>query len=253
MPRANQCGLQRPQCEQCIKANRPCGGYQRDRIFIVGPGSSYQAKKEPSKQPSANGKREFTRNQQPNGFDNSSKPLPFSSPGLIPSTKDLPDLSNTLVPHAAFRQQLLSTFIDGYIPSTRLGPDGQKHWLCMLPELPTLTKALETSTMAICTARWGREIDNPALTKESLNLYTQGLRELQTALWDPELMYKDETLGACMALATYEIMECPSDSRQAYVSHQQGCAKLIQLRGPEAHSSGLGHQIFLTFRIQGVS
>lgn len=79
----------------------------------------------------------------------------------------------------------------------------------MLPELPTLTKALETSTMAICTARWGREIDNVALIKESLNLYTQGLRQLQIALWDPELMYKDETLGACMALAMYEVMECP--------------------------------------------
>lgn len=193
---------------------------------------------------------DFTRNQQPNDFDRTTKP---SSPELKPSTKDLPDLSNSLIPHTAFRQQLLSKFIDGYIPITRLGANGQNSWLHMLPELPTLTKALEISIMAVCTARWGREIDNLALIKESLNLYTQGLRQLQIALCDSELRYKDETLGACMALAMYEVMECPSDSRHAYVTHQQGCARLVQVRGPEAHSSGLGHQIFLSFRIHSVS
>lgn len=107
--------------------------------------------------------------------------------------------------------------------------------------------------MALCTAKLGRSSEDTWLVKESLKLYTQGLRQLQNALWDPDLMYKDGTLAACMALAMYEIMECPSESKAAYASHQQGCAKLIQLRGAEAHSSGLGHQIFLTFRVHGVS
>ena len=107
--------------------------------------------------------------------------------------------------------------------------------------------------MAICTAKLGRKSDNLSMVKESLNLYTQGLQQLQKALWDPSLMYKDETLGACMALALYEVIECPMESRRAYVTHQQGCAKLVQLRGAEAHSSGFGHQIFLSFRVQAVS
>ena len=28
------CGLEKPQCAQCIKSKRICGGYERDRIFI---------------------------------------------------------------------------------------------------------------------------------------------------------------------------------------------------------------------------
>ena len=122
----------------------------------------------------------------------------------------------------------------------------------MLPTLPMLTSALETSIMAVCTAKFGRRYKDSRLVDESLKLYTRGLRQLQSALWDPRLMYHDETLGACMALAMYEIFECPSDSRRAYVSHQQGLAKLVHLRGAKAHASGLGHQIFLAFRVQAV-
>ena len=101
-------------------------------------------------------------------------------------------------------------------------------------------------------ANLGRENDDLALVKESLHLYTRGLYEMQIALWDPKQMYKDETLGACMALAMYELFECPAENRRAYASHQDGCAKLVELRGAEAHASGLAHQIFLTFRRQSV-
>jgi hypothetical protein len=86
-----------------------------------------------------------------------------------------------------------------------------------------------------------------------MKLYGQGLRELQHALWSPKLMYKDETLAACMALAMYEVVECPAQSRGGWVTHSNGCARLIQLRGAEAHTSNLGHHLFLSSRIQCVS
>lgn len=107
--------------------------------------------------------------------------------------------------------------------------------------------------MALCMARLGRENNHLDFIRESLRLYTRGLYEMQKALWDPQLMYSDETLGACMALAMYELVECPAANRRAYASHQDGCAKLVELRGAEAHGSGLGHQIFLAFRRQSVS
>ena len=122
----------------------------------------------------------------------------------------------------------------------------------LVPELPTPTKALDISTMAFCMASLGRRNDDLVMLKDSLGLYVQGLHEVQRALWDPQLIYRDETLAACMALAIYEQFECPAANRRAHASHHDGIAKLIELRGAEAHSYGLGHQIFLAFRTHNV-
>lgn len=156
-------------------------------------------------------------------------------------------------PHAPNRIQLLNQFLHSYVPLAQLGPMEERPWLLSVNSLPEPTKALEVAIMAISTARLGRLNADPFMIREGLRLYTLGLSEVQKALWDPELMYKDETLAASMALAMYELSECPSESKQGYVSHQKGCARLVQLRGAKAHTSGLGHRVFLNFRFQGVS
>lgn len=66
-------------------------------------------------------------------------------------------------------------------------------------------------------------------------------------------MYRDETLAACMALAMYEMMECPSGDKSGYMSHCNGLNTLVRLRGPNAHVEGLGHRVFLAFRVHAVS
>lgn len=106
--------------------------------------------------------------------------------------------------------------------------------------------------MALALAKLGDLYHDPALTHESLKLYNHGLRQLQKALWDPDLMFHDHTLTSCIALATYEMSQCPNQSKDAYISHTSGCAKLVQLRGPEAHMDGLAHHVFIHFRTQGV-
>lgn len=128
----------------------------------------------------------------------------------------------------------------------------QGNWICAIAELPTLTPALEATILSVCTARLGRLKNDQSLIQESLKLYTQGLSELQRALKNPKLMYSDETLAACMSLTMYEVTECPSKTGYGYIYHHMGCARLIELRGAEAHNKGLGHQVFLAFRIHGV-
>lgn len=160
-------------------------------------------------------------------------------------------------PQCAYRQQLLNEFLCRCIPvadqtTRRQGSRKGNGWLALLAESPASTRALETSIAAVCVASLGRQHDDLGLVKESLKYYGQGLRELQKALWDPKLMYKNETLAACMALFTYEIIECPGESRLGLISHTDGCARLIQLRGAEAHCSILGHELFLAFRLDGV-
>jgi hypothetical protein len=107
--------------------------------------------------------------------------------------------------------------------------------------------------MAMCLGKLGDFGNDRTLSHESLKLYHRGLHELQRALSDPNQMYDDQTLASSIALASYELSQCPTDSMDAYLSHTSGCAKLIQLRGPEAHTQGLGHQVFVHYRAQGVS
>ncbi|KAL9608092.1 MAG: hypothetical protein Q9167_007054 [Letrouitia subvulpina] len=167
------------------------------------------------------------------------------------------DSTSTILPsnsspsaYASYRQQLFSLFLDCYFPRDVL--EQQKPWFAQLFELSSPTKAVEFSTMAVCSAKLGRLNDDRILSQESLSLYAQGLKELQKALWNNKLMHSDETLAACMALAMYELMECPAGDRYGYVSHQNGCARMIQLRGAKAYRTGIGHKIFQTFRLQNI-
>lgn len=162
------------------------------------------------------------------------------------------DPNQEIAPHAMYRQQLLSTFLRQLLPKTDSEFAGERSWLALVPEISMPTKALEVSTTALCMVSIGRRNEDLVLVQQSLSLYVQALREIQIALWDPHSMHKDDTLGACMALAMYELLGCPDASRRAYVSHQDGMAKLVELRGPEAYTSGFGHQIFLGFRKQNV-
>jgi len=115
-----------------------------------------------------------------------------------------------------------------------------------------MTTALEVAIMAMCLAKLGDVHHDRSLTHESLKLYYRGLHQLQKALWDPDLMYHDQTLAACMAMAGYEMIRCPNESKHGYVSHTTGCERMIKLRGAEAHTDGLAHEIFIHYRVQGV-
>ena len=106
--------------------------------------------------------------------------------------------------------------------------------------------------MALCVAKIGDYNHDKRLSYEGLRLYSRALFELQKALADPELIYHDHTLAACSLLSQFEISQCPQDSVRAYLQHMEGCEKLVQMRGPERHVEGLGHKLFLLFRVQAV-
>ncbi len=59
----------------------------------------------------------------------------------------------------------------------------------------------------------GRATNNDTLAVEGFRKYGQALRELQRALWDEALMYRDETLAACNALVLYEVRLCSYQKR----------------------------------------
>jgi hypothetical protein len=155
-----------------------------------------------------------------------------------------------------YRQQIICEFLYSFEPKTlqprtpivKTTSDAWKNWFTMLPSHSDFTTALEATVLAICTAKLGRVNNDPALVHESLKFYIQGLWELQKALYNPDLMYKDETAASCMALIGYEVLECPDNTIKAWANHVHGCARLFEARGPGAYTSEFGHELFLAFR-----
>ena len=125
--------------------------------------------------------------------------------------------------------------------------------MAMVLDLPQPTKALEFTAFAVCLSRTAYTSGCPddALIHESRKLYGLGLHALRRALADPKLVCNDEILVACLLLAMYEVFECPSKGRSGYLSHYDGCAKLIQMRGPHAHKEGFAHAAYCVFRVMG--
>jgi hypothetical protein len=160
-------------------------------------------------------------------------------------------------PRNAFREKLVSLFLDYHLPrelvdSARQAVE-QRNWLLLVLELPTLTPALENAVLALCTVRLGRYNDHKALVYESLSLYTSSLRELRLAVLNPTTRCDEQTIAACMALTTYEVLECPGRTVEGYTSHYNGTMKLVQLRGANAHNSGLARSVFQSLRRHSVS
>ncbi|GAE00157.1 hypothetical protein CPC735_047590 [Paecilomyces variotii No. 5] len=241
------CDLQRPQCSQCIKSNRVCTGYQRKRIFIF---HRETQQKDHGSASCSSTSPEARSTTSPCQEGNPAMSSHSRGRRAFPRTRNqiASFQSNANLSPIAYRKQIFNAYLCSHIPPSQLQSLGTL-WTALVPELVSPTEALETSSLALATSKLGRLNDDPVLTRESLRLYTLALRQLQKALWDPALMYKDETLAACMALAMYEIMECPSGDQQGYMSHCDGLDKLVQLRGPEAHIEGLGHHVFLAFRV----
>lgn len=155
---------------------------------------------------------------------------------------------------AVYREQILGEFMSSYLSArpqalndTTYGERIPPNWLTLLSSMPDLTTALEATIIAVCISKLGRINNDLNLVRESLKFYTQGLSELQKALWDPKLMYRDETLVACMLLIIYEVAECPQNTINGWQNHMKGCAMLAQLRGPKAYGSEFGHYLFLSF------
>ena len=244
-----QCDQQKPSCIQCSRLGLECLGYERETIFIAAHGipkeDSWQAREtlRASRQKTTAEVTPLTQaltNGHPSG---SRLDLLRQSP---------PVLEWCPSPSRAYRQQLLRTYISKFSPSQGARYSESILWITLLPAISHRSLPLEAVCMALCTGRLGRDDGNQQLTHNSLRFYTQALRGLRQDLSNPDAVYKDETLGACMALAMYEFLEVPLGTHEGYDRHHAASGKLIRLRGPEAHASGPGHHLFLSYRARDV-
>lgn len=232
-----RCSLERPQCTNCVKSNRLCTGYQRERVFLVnqteykGPQTAKSGSFSPANRPTQSKTLDvpvWKQKQKP------SRHTLGQAPSIIP----------------AHRQQLLAAWLNASLPSRSVTGPNFTPWTAYLAHLPSHTPALATAITAVTLSRLAAlaSPDDRTLQHRSLAAYTTGLWQLQKALWSHTEMYLDDTLAACLLLALYELMECPGGNHIGYVTHQDGAARLVQLRGPERHREGFGHALFVAYR-----
>jgi hypothetical protein len=154
------------------------------------------------------------------------------------------------------RDQFLARFIDRQLPSCILTSghlNDHRKWLLRLPDMPSLTPAMEHAILALSTAALEKDGGLGNRQGQSLKLYTRGLYELQRAIDDPKLRLDDQTLVACVLLGMFEFSECPGRTVSAYMRHYQGAMALLKLRGPGQHIGGLAHDVFQVLRMHTVS
>ena len=212
-----QCSLEKPQCRTCVKASRVCLGYQRETIFIHDSRTSGGASKGYRKSQQVN-KVVIPPKKGDTWFDSIGEVEEAPRFGLSATA-----ITKTMAPstHSVYSQQIFGNFLSSSTSKSRSsnksGNSLTGSWFERIPTLPGMTTALEISFLAICTAMMGRAKGDNVMVRESLRLYTRGLRELQRALWSPALMYLDETSAACVALILYEIVECPNQVRLSFL------------------------------------
>jgi hypothetical protein len=178
----------------------------------------------------------------------------LSAPSSKTRARPSPPIPVQVGQRDAFREQFFSLFFEytSASPQNAGSPAIGSNWLLDVLRLPTLSPALENATLAVCTARLGKRDDRSVLVQQSLRLYTQGLRAFAREVGDVSRQKNEQTLAASMVMMMYEVSECPGGSPDGYQAHYDGTMKLLELRGPEAHQSGLAHSVLQSFRVHNV-
>lgn len=153
----------------------------------------------------------------------------------------------------AMQQQLLSYALYHFSAQPPTDVALLQTWIPTLQQFAMSPSPLKASPLACCAAWIARSDFNSSMTDFSRLLYAEGLREVRTALRVPGAILDDETLGACLSLAAFEVFECPAQCRAAYQWHRRASVNLVRMRGPRLHQFGLGHELFLAVRLHGVS
>ncbi|KIW73486.1 hypothetical protein PV04_01600 [Phialophora macrospora] len=243
------CDGSRPSCARCTKGNRVCGGYQRERHF---------------KNLSALDRDTLlTRTQPLTSLTDLRTINTRSADDVTPCTTPDTDDSATsksqklqCTRHALSSSEFVN-FLDNYIPRQHAelqnGHSVQFSWLQAIDPSQGNGVSLDLAIMALSLVCLGRKHGDESLRREGTANYGRALHRLQDILSHHSLLLEEQTLASCIALCTFELLEVSGDNTGGWVSHVEGIARLIQLRGPESHVDGLSHRLFLEFRSTSIT
>lgn len=254
---SKQCDHSRPKCYGCTSKDRDCR-YPDAFTFVVNdPGSHRTVYRKHSPDRLLNLANDLSTSESASDLNTTielseaptalciTQRAPFACTPVLSIPQHVSNIS-------AMQQQLLSYALYHFSPQPSAEIALVQTWIPTLQQFATSSTPLKASSLACCAAWVARTDLNPSMTDFSRHLYAKGLQEVRTALRAPAAFLDDETLGACLALAAFEVFECPDQCRAAYQWHRRASVNLVQMRGAKRHREGLGHELFLAVRLHGV-
>ncbi|OHE96244.1 hypothetical protein CORC01_08462 [Colletotrichum orchidophilum] len=266
-----KCDEAKPFCMRCTKSKRHCPGYGP---VIRDPSKSYADKLKKMRTNST----DSTNSTDMFYVDSSTKPK-NGSPGyccdwktsespptrrhsspfkigtregdLIEWFKNIPGgLTNPLDEQASCL--FLSEFVNVPLTSTARGYYAfLPHFLGRGDISVCLSMAFKATSMAALAMRQSKGARGPALLRAQEH-HVAALRAVGQAIADPEEIDSDQTLGAVLMLAFYEVL-MSKDSMKEYISHLKGAAKIVQVRGQKCLETDEGREMFAMTRNQCMS
>ncbi|OAA45018.1 Zn(2)-C6 fungal-type DNA-binding domain protein [Metarhizium rileyi] len=241
-----KCDETRPTCKQCVKARRTCPGYRDlDKPHpISGEGNERPQVPDKSQHAAAKSLAPSSKRNDESSSDGTVASYPRSSsersikpPPPIPvyELASCHFISNyILIP----RRGLATTrgFLDFVLPLLK-APEPSQHFLY----------AFQACSLASLNNRVGTGND---FDKEALGCYTKALASTFSALKDPVLTRRDDTLAAILLLGLFENITAKTLGMLAWSSHIEGAVQLVKSRGQEQLQSKIGLDLFMAVRTQ---
>ena len=260
-----QCDQETPLCGNCRKSNRICTGYTRRLGFVISQDAASHGLIASDK--SRIGQEEGATSVTHHGRWRKAEPrsallaaFQHQRAGAPSWTEHLlsPSLPGCISAKPMTRQQFHYLFLNQYLPAETLDANSPKsflpsNWALQLQDVEMQSPALKTSTAALFAARVAQANGDDDLSRKCRSLYVEGLKQLRIAMANPRDRLSDETLAACMALSLYELTDGEGPTSAAYRAHLRGAMTLLELRGPDASATPLGHSLFVDLRAHDVS
>lgn len=108
----------------------------------------------------------------------------------------------------------------------------------------TRTPALTAALHALSMTKLARAQNDRPLLTAGMQAHGYALRVLQSAIYDTQRAWEDQTLAAVRVLSTYELHESTMSSTVGWIKHEEGIDRLILMRGPRSYDSMLGRALF---------
>ncbi|KKK14562.1 hypothetical protein P175DRAFT_0530832 [Aspergillus ochraceoroseus IBT 24754] len=218
LQRRIKCDAQRPACLRCMKKGVQCPGYAKPAKFV---------------------------DERPSLEQRYTTPTQSSSTASI-DEQVLPSLMSK----SMARQQpiVFSDFIYAAFPRF-FGLNKYRAnvpWIDFVAENLGKNAAFDKSVFCMTSAFMGGAHHDNQLQRSSREMYGKALASFQRLTRNERSLKAIETLSACMLLCMFETYS--QTSPNSWVQHAAGASLLMSLRGPDAHRSGFGRCLYLSFR-----
>jgi hypothetical protein len=139
-------------------------------------------------------------------------------------------------------------FVDEVFPGIYYGYSNrvEVNWFHVARDQRGTGKSLDWALRSIGTWQLGKAHNDPRQMLASREMYGRALQHLIHAIRTPSLVCTDATLGAAILVSIYEMIN--ATEQNSWVTHSRGICHLFRLRGPRAHTGGLGRTLLLSFR-----